>query len=245
MNNVYMGALSYADNIKIICPSIRGLNKMLMICNKFAQSNKIIFNIKKRCVYNLGCKYIRSEKAFLNSECLTWTDNIGHLGICIDCSNSDMVDCGIKEAMCIGYVNKLSSNYDLLQPHILINLYIKSNCCSFYDSMLWKYNSEGFYKICKSWNIVIRRSLRLPFNTHTRYTILCWKFLISVEYISGFFRNTFRLDKTCTLTITLIRNDHLDVHEQANVDTLIALNDVRAGNLVIDHFNNDYIENND
>ena len=43
MNNVYMGALSYADDIKIICPSIRGLNRMLKICNEFAQSNKIIF----------------------------------------------------------------------------------------------------------------------------------------------------------------------------------------------------------
>ena len=45
MNNVYMGALSYADDITIICPSIRGLNKMLKIRNEFAQSNKIIFNI--------------------------------------------------------------------------------------------------------------------------------------------------------------------------------------------------------
>ena len=45
----------------------------------------------------------------------------------------------------------------------------------------------------------------------------------------------------CKLTraITLITN----VHEQAIVDTLIALIDVRAGHLVIDHFNNDDIVN--
>ena len=48
MNNVYMGALSYADDITIICPSIRGLNKMLKICKEFAQSKKIIFNSKKK-----------------------------------------------------------------------------------------------------------------------------------------------------------------------------------------------------
>ena len=49
---------------------------------------------------------------------------------------------------------------------------------------------------------------------------------------------------TCKLTraITLIRNVHLDVNEQA-IDTLIALIDVRAGHLVIDHFNNDDIVN--
>ena len=42
----------------------------------------------------------------------------------------------------------MSTNYVV----ILINL-LKSYCCSLYGSMLWKYNSEGFDKICKSWNI--------------------------------------------------------------------------------------------
>ena len=107
-----------------------------------------------------------SRYAFLNSECLSWTDNIIYLGNCIDCSNSDMVDCGIINVywICV----KLRSNYDTLQPHILINLF-KSYCCSFYGCMLWKYNSEGFDKICKSWNIAIRTLLRLPFNTHIQY----------------------------------------------------------------------------
>ena len=88
-NNVYMGALSYTDDITIICPSIRGLNKMLKICNEFAQSNK----------QNLIVK------------------------ICIKYGDKHMVDCGIKKGMFIGYVNKLRSNYDTLQPHILINLF--------------------------------------------------------------------------------------------------------------------------
>ena len=47
MNNVYLGAISYADDITIMCSSIRDLNKMLKICNEFAQSNIIIFNNKK------------------------------------------------------------------------------------------------------------------------------------------------------------------------------------------------------
>ena len=47
IEGVYMGALSYADDITIMCPSIGGLNKMLKICYSFAQSNSIIFNNKK------------------------------------------------------------------------------------------------------------------------------------------------------------------------------------------------------
>ena len=37
LKGVYMGALSYADNITIMCPSIGGLNEMLKICHNFAQ----------------------------------------------------------------------------------------------------------------------------------------------------------------------------------------------------------------
>ena len=70
---------------------------MRKICNEFAQSNKIIFNSKKTICLKFCDKHITQEKAFLNSECLSLTDNIRHLGNFIDCSNSDMVDCGIKK----------------------------------------------------------------------------------------------------------------------------------------------------
>ena len=42
-----MGALSYADDITIISPSIRGLNKMLSICAEFANIYCITFNCAK------------------------------------------------------------------------------------------------------------------------------------------------------------------------------------------------------
>ena len=45
--SVYMGDLSYADDITIMCPSIGGLNEMLKICHNFTQSNIIMFSNKK------------------------------------------------------------------------------------------------------------------------------------------------------------------------------------------------------
>ena len=108
-----MGALSYADDITIICPSSRGLNKMLKICNEFAQSNKIIFNSKKTICIKFGDKHITPEKAFLNSECLSWTDNIRHLGNYIDCGNRDMVDCGKKKECLLDML----TNYVVIMTH--------------------------------------------------------------------------------------------------------------------------------
>ena len=56
--------------------------------------------------------------------------------------------------------------YSSLQPTVLINLF-KSYCCSFYGSPLWKFNSTGFEKCCKAWNIAVRNLLHLPLKTHT------------------------------------------------------------------------------
>ena len=57
------------------------------------------------------------------------------------------------------------SNFGKLQSKVLINLF-KSYCCSFYGSHSWKFNSTGFDKCCKAWNIAIRKLLELPYNAH-------------------------------------------------------------------------------
>ena len=58
INNVYMGALAYANDVTIIWPSIREMNKMLEICNTFTDSNHIYFNTRKTiCIkYGVGGK---------------------------------------------------------------------------------------------------------------------------------------------------------------------------------------------
>ena len=61
LNCTYCGALAYADNITISCPSRRGLNRLLYICQSFALSNNITFNTKKTMCIKYGEDYIRSS----------------------------------------------------------------------------------------------------------------------------------------------------------------------------------------
>ena len=44
MGSAYIGALSYADDITLLCPSIRGLNKMIVLCCEYAKEFDITFN---------------------------------------------------------------------------------------------------------------------------------------------------------------------------------------------------------
>ena len=54
LNGTYCGALAYADDITISCPSRRGLNRLLYICHTFAQSNDITFNTMKTMCIKYG-----------------------------------------------------------------------------------------------------------------------------------------------------------------------------------------------
>ena len=62
---VYAGALSYADDITLLCPSVWGLNEMLKICNKYRLEYNIIFNTKKTVCIKFGSTVNKGESAFL------------------------------------------------------------------------------------------------------------------------------------------------------------------------------------
>ena len=51
VDNIFMGALSYADDITLLSPSLHGLNR---ICAKFVDNFDITFNSKKTLCIKFG-----------------------------------------------------------------------------------------------------------------------------------------------------------------------------------------------
>ena len=133
MGNSYVGALSYADDITLLCPSIRGLNKMLDICNSFADMYDIKFNAKKSLGIKFGGQQVMSEVLYLGNSRIEWVSSVKHLGNYVNSDMTDKTDCDMKCSSFIGYVNKLKANFGYLQPFVLGNLF-KTFCCSFYGS---------------------------------------------------------------------------------------------------------------
>ena len=76
-----MGNLSYEDGITLIIPSVYGLNRMLVICNKFAIDNCVIFNSEKtiRIKYEEDVRV--SEQVLINGRILSWHSEVRHVGI--------------------------------------------------------------------------------------------------------------------------------------------------------------------
>ena len=64
INNVFTGALAYADDVTIICPNLRGLKKMLDIYNEYAAANHIYSKSMKSVCITYGDPIMEYEKAF-------------------------------------------------------------------------------------------------------------------------------------------------------------------------------------
>ena len=56
LNGVYMGALSYADDITLITPSIGGLSEMLKLCDNLLLYIMLFLIVRKLSVLNLVMK---------------------------------------------------------------------------------------------------------------------------------------------------------------------------------------------
>ena len=76
IDNCYTGAISYANDITLSCPSIRGLNRMLDICNKFAAEHYLIFNSKKSLAIKYGKEVNDTEYVLLGQNRINWVDSV-------------------------------------------------------------------------------------------------------------------------------------------------------------------------
>ena len=58
INNIFIGALCYADDLTLLSLSVRGLNDMISLLEVFAKKFDITFNCKKLFCIKFGQKLI-------------------------------------------------------------------------------------------------------------------------------------------------------------------------------------------
>ena len=180
IGDTFTGVLSYADDITLICPSLRGLNGMLQICAKFAETLSLTFNCKKSMCIKFGDNVNVNESIKLNGSQIPWVKKIKHLGNYVNKTLSDKSDCQYKLSSFIGSVNTLIVNFGNLQQNVIARLF-KSYCCSFYGSQAWQIDSTDYKRICVTWNKSVRKILKLPYTTHTYAKFRCGVAPLKIE----------------------------------------------------------------
>ncbi len=93
------------------CSGLKGLQRMLNICNKFSCSNGLTFNgTKIICIHFHYCNHsgeIPQYSVCLGLDKLQWYSQVKHLGHIFNCCSSFSADVANRKRQLIGCVNSI------------------------------------------------------------------------------------------------------------------------------------------
>ena len=208
VEGTFLGLLGYSDDNFVLAPSRGALQEMLLTCEEYAANHGLKFSTdpdprksKMRCL-----TFLQKERHIMPVQLcgndLPWVKNCKHLGnIIVSSEDADYgdirsQDIKTKRARFIERNNEAIQEFHFSHPRTLVRLNSIYNS-HFYGSCLWDLNSDWVLKFEKTWNIAIRKMLRLPQETH------CYL----IEPVSGLYHMR-SLITSRFLELEIVRKNH-------------------------------------
>ena len=164
IGNYYFGALGYADDIVLLCPTKEGLRKMIRICETYADEHDLIFNGNKSKLLVFGTVSEYVSKFYVNEIEVPLCNTALHLGNLISNNVHDTIDYGITKFN--SSFNYFMSSFGKCHSSVKNKLFIQY-CTSFYGSQIWPiYKKDINNKISIRWRMALRKIWNVPYNTH-------------------------------------------------------------------------------
>ena len=160
-------SLGYADDVSAMSPSIKALQSILNICEKFGAEYNVLFNSKKTICMKVGGGGRPPERnVYLNGNKLCWSKKVRHLGNIITHDLNDSEDINLKKGVFISQINKLNCKFQTVHSTLRGRL-LQTYCCSWYGCQNWDLAGRSVESMNIEWNKAIRRTLNLPYTTRT------------------------------------------------------------------------------
>ena len=167
IDSFYYGIVGYSDDLLLLSPSLNGLQEMIKTCEKYAKEHNLQFstNINPTKSKTKCMAFTKKERVLKNmvlcGNNLPWVDEVRHLGSVIS-NEKDVMGRDImqKRAAYISKNNELLQEFYYAHPRTKLKINNVYNT-SFYGCVLWDLFSYEAQRLEKSWNISIRKLLRL------------------------------------------------------------------------------------
>ncbi len=170
VGNKYYGTPGYADDLSVICPSVKGLQRMVTICEEYGIEYDIKYNEKKSlCMVFSRHRQKQNISIYLNGAKLECVTQAKHLGMYISSNMKNEEELRHKRGNFIGCANHVLSKYAKMSSEVKCKM-IQTYCCHFYGCETWNFRDTDFNRVLTSWNIAIRRAWKLPYDAH-RYLL--------------------------------------------------------------------------
>ena len=151
--------LMFADDICCFSPSAKGLQKLINVCELFALSHNIIFNINKTRGVYFPTKRLQLDfepTIVLNCKQIKFSSSVLYLGVHINNTLLDDMDINrqVRSLYCIA--NRLRRSFSYCSNYIK-NILFRSYCTSMYSCQLWcNYHQYSMNRIRVAYNNTYR-----------------------------------------------------------------------------------------
>ena len=157
--------LMYADDLILISPSVKGLQRLLNECTLYGENNDIKFNplkSKAMIIRSKAFKNVELPNFYLNHQILTEVTDIRYLGHIIsnDCSDDLDIMRHCRYLYAVG--NSLIRKFHMCSTQVKIKLF-QTYCCNIYTGHLWiNYKLSTINKAQVAYNTIFRKLLNVP-----------------------------------------------------------------------------------
>lgn len=164
IDNISYNNISYADDMVLLSPSIRGLRKLISICEKYMISHGLRYNVKKSEILVFKCKNrdYNFPPVTLHGVPLKTVTSFKYLGHWITESMSDEVDIERERRALAMRVNMLARRFARCNVEVKQTLF-RAYCQSFYTCSLWvEYTQKSLRALRVQYNNGLRTLMGLP-----------------------------------------------------------------------------------
>ena len=168
IGNLYAGALAYADDLTLLAPNLRAIQKMLSICEQFAEEYSVLYNPKKSVllIEGRGANDINVGIS-LNGIPIRREDSCKHLGVEIGV-NSNKLNVNRLAHDLIRRTNLILSNYGHCDWRVLRKLFL-SYCSHAYGCPLWNLDKNAVLYFITAWKKCSRKIIGVSPLTRSKY----------------------------------------------------------------------------
>ena len=163
----FLGALAYADDLTLLCPTLKSLGMLVRICEIFSDEYDVLFNGPKSqflIFQGRDCIVELDTCISVNGRDVPRRDSADHLGHKISSVSDDSLVESAVHSFWRGF-NLFMSEFGHLNGFVKCRLFMRY-CCSYYGAPLWSLYSSGFESLCVAWRKALRSIWGIPCNTH-------------------------------------------------------------------------------
>ena len=178
----WFGACGYADDLILLAPSRDVLQRMITICEGYAEQHNLVFSTdpvpsksKTKCIYFCGRQGQRVKypaPLILDGKSLPWVESAEHLGHTLHQLCSMDQDCQRAKNKYISKSMDIREDLWFATPEQQLKA-IQVYCCDAYGAMLWYLGSPSSEQFFKCWNTSVKLAYGVPKNTYT-YLVDGW-----------------------------------------------------------------------